>query len=253
MPVFEVDGVETTTPPEGVVKKVQLSPELEKAILENFNRNRDDPNYQEFLAGDQRARNKALAQNSTSHDPQSSDISPARARLLKMRQTRIEAAEIQGETWYLKRMTWPESVAFFMLLSRDDKGNLAADVDPVRSMSIALLCCAVASGHNDPTPYFSREDAIAYVDEPGAGELVAEIHTRAQLLNSHVLKTDEGEAAKEVDAPPFSASDGGNSTPTIATQSMPSGNGTENGQVTADLSSVTDEASEPVLMNSLDH
>lgn len=183
-------------------------------------------------------------------DVDASDVSPARARLAQLKANagpRVVPVEVLGETFYILRLNWPEHVRFSMMLSRDAKGNLVAGADVTRDMTAAVLACCIVCGENDTTPYFSREDAFAYVDEPATAELVAQLWDKATDINSTLIPKGPAGAKTEETEPDFSASDGGSSTPTIATQSSNAGSETEREPETAGLSN----AIEPVTSEPL--
>lgn len=123
-------------------------------------------------------------------EPLPEDVSEARRRLMALRSqrgSRIETVIIQDETWFLKRLSWPQLVALSLDLSRDNRGALLVSADATRELTVAILTHCVAKAADDDEPYFSKREACEFVDEPAAIRLVSGIFSHSLELNPDII------------------------------------------------------------------
>lgn len=127
--------------------------------------------------------------------------SAARERLEKLRASRgglIEARTIEGEEWFIKRLSWPEITRVKLAIPRDAQGvlNLSKE-DHLRGVTAAMLATAVATSAEDATPYFTNAEAVEWVDEPSAIGLVSALFNAVCEVNPDVLPNSPAAPSKQ--------------------------------------------------------
>lgn len=119
--------------------------------------------------------------------------SAARERLDAARATRgdiIERVTLDGEEWFIKRLSWPEITRVKLAIPRDAKGvlNLSQE-DHLRGITVAMLATSVMDSADAQTAkrYFTNAEAVEYVDEPTMLGLVTRLFAAITDINPDVL------------------------------------------------------------------
>lgn len=85
---------------------------------------------------------------------------------IKPKQKRFEPVEVAGETFYVKRLIWPEILRVHLLCGRDANGalDLTDDATDARSFYIAVLESVIYEDESGDVQSFPRLDATEAVD-----------------------------------------------------------------------------------------
>lgn len=109
---------------------------------------------------------------------------------------RIETVQLGGESWYIKRLDWPSYMLAAVLLGRDANSRIrSGEIDVLRALTVVALHCGVATGPDDPTPYFSQAEAHAWASEPEGLLLVGQIYNEVVRRNPELLPVDSSGAS----------------------------------------------------------
>jgi len=201
-PTFIMNGQQVDSLP-GFGERVQLDPKIQAGLLEFIDRNKSDPEYQKFVAGDGIAK-------PGDEEPESSfeNLSPAARRLRKLRNNkpaveRTVKVHVDDEEWFVLRMNIGELTRLGLYTPRDRDGNLNfADANALTAITAAMMFCALVVDIDDDTPMFdSFGEALEWAEsyDTGVMKVVTQLFEHIQTLNPAILPDSEPE--KKVSPP----------------------------------------------------
>lgn len=94
----------------------------------------------------------------------------------------------EGETFYIKRLSYEDLVTVALTITRDGHNAVnITDEEGALSAWVAILLHAVAN--EDGTPYFEYDDVREYLSEPGEAALVSALTEECVRVNPDLFAT----------------------------------------------------------------
>lgn len=182
MEKFTVNGAEVAALPEGVGQKVALDDETKAALSGFLAKNKDNPEYQAFISGEDKDRLDKLAETG--------EYSEAQKLLQERRKQRHESrikCEIEGMSFWFRKVSYNHSVEVALMVQRDGHNILnIRSGEGVESVTSAILCEVVCK--EDGSPFFNPRDAEDYMAEEGEAELVSALLEKCLEVNPNLIK-----------------------------------------------------------------
>ncbi len=134
------------------------------------------------------------------------DLSPARRWLLGLQRNgkpRIEAIEVEGKEWFIKRLDFAGLTRLTLLTPRDRNGALDMfNADNLAALTTAMLEGCIVSGSDDDTPFFTWAEAYESARDTSLDvvKTVGELFTAIIKINPDILP---GRGAQNEDDAPM--------------------------------------------------
>lgn len=138
--------------------------------------------------------------------------STARERLERLKAQRgdiIEPVTIEGETWFIKRLSWDGLIEISSLVAQ--LGRAPSHTTLMRDNIIAMLArCVVTDNSAEAQPYFELDftpdgnptgTAVEFADEPMAAIAVNELFDHCVRLSPHLFPKATGTASGATSVP----------------------------------------------------
>ena len=101
---------------------------------------------------------------------------------------------IDGETWYIRRLSWPEMIVCGLMAQRIGPQQIELKtLFGARSNVASMLCSCVVTdpaewpSKNEPQYYFTEDDAVQFAMAPAASDLVASLWSKIAEVNPELL------------------------------------------------------------------